>query len=121
MRAPTTPSYVAGVCPSDDWEEWGEHCFYLPDPDDYYPETKTWDDALEHCRAIGAGFRGDLASVHNRVTNDWIHDQLGDTSYYYDGVWIGLRRADIGRSLHVTALHKGFEISATFLCEWNNV
>ena len=91
--APTTPTFVAGTCPDSEWKEFGGHCFYFAK--DSYEETKTWDDALEHCRAIGAGFSGDLASVHDRVTNDWIHDQLGYSTYYRD-FWIGMRRYDIG-------------------------
>jgi hypothetical protein len=99
VAVPTTPSHVEGLCPSDEWEEYGAHCFYFSHPDDYTPgTTRSWLAAWEHCQTIGHGFQGDLVSVHNRQMNDWIYDKLNvGSSYYQDGYWIGLRRHDVGK------------------------
>ena len=86
---PTTPTPVEGLCPSDDWEEWGSHCFYFSnDFPDF--EIDTWVGAQAQCRALaGEDFPNtDLASVPDIVTNEWIFQNL--LNNVNDGAWIGL-------------------------------
>ena len=97
VKAPTTPAVVEGVCPSDEWTEWGEYCFYLPDMSDYFIPKANWHGAIEICKRLGEGFNGNLASVHNKVTNEWILDSFSNAIHSNDGVWIGLKRDNPGR------------------------
>ena len=89
VAAPTTPSFVDGVCPGDEWEEFGGHCFH------FSSDQQSWDAAGETCRAKGAGFNGELASIHNKVTNEWIYSKLREEIYVQDGAWIGLKKNDL--------------------------
>ena len=82
---------MEGVCPGDDWEHWGEHCFL------FVVEELSWEEAGEACRSKGAGYNGELASIHNRVTNEWINSRLtAEDIDVRDGTWIGLKRHDLG-------------------------
>ncbi len=38
---PTTPPWVYGNCPSDEWDQYGETCFFFE-----LTDTESWDDAI---------------------------------------------------------------------------
>ena len=93
---PTTPASVDGLCP-DNWEEWGSHCFYFASNN--YPKyaEATWDSAHENCQGLaGSNYPSTgLASIHNKVTNEWIYKTLMENGLTV-GVWIGLSKTDMG-------------------------
>ena len=91
---PTTPAPAVGACPSEDWEEWGNLCFY------FTTEIQTWDHAQARCTEL-AGEEypsASLASIHNEVTNNWIYEHV--QSKIVDSAWIGLRENISGVATH---------------------
>lgn len=53
-------------CPGLDWYEFGESC-YKP-----FVDKKTWHDARETCRALGA----DLVSIRSMTEQSWLESYL---------------------------------------------
>ena len=100
VEAPTTPAAVEGVCPDEQWEEFGEYCYYFSTDSYPDPEKDSWDGAIGKCKELAGTNHRDatLASIHNRVTNEWIYQKYADISIF-NGAWIGLRRTDKGMLL----------------------
>ena len=91
VAAPTTPGFVEGVCPSNEWKEFGAYCYYFSESD-----TASFDNAEIACDTKAGYWKGNLASVHNKVTNQWLYDTYKEDTFN-DGVWIGLER-DLSRA-----------------------
>ena len=48
---------------------------------------------MRDCKAMaGSDFHATLASIHNRVTNEWIFQQIGRLTGYRRATWIGMKR-----------------------------
>ena len=93
VAAPTTPHNSEGVCPSDDWTEFGDYCYY-------WGGTGTgslqFEEADLECGHLAGYWKGHLASIHNKVTNQWLLDTFGSRNTGHH-IWIGLRRDDMSK------------------------
>ena len=84
---PTTPAPVGGDCPSDDWKEWGNLCYY------FTTEPQPWDNAINRCREIAGEeySSATLATIYNDVTHHWVYNHMKEFPSI-DAWWIGLQK-----------------------------
>ncbi|XP_042589383.1 ladderlectin-like [Cyprinus carpio] len=69
-------------CPVD-WEKFGTKCFK------YFSDLKPWYEAEKHCIDLG----GNLASVHNQPTNDFLKTLVKKYGNSFPQTWIGAHDA----------------------------
>ncbi|XP_077993136.1 lymphocyte antigen 75-like [Glandiceps talaboti] len=75
---PTTPDYVKGTCPTQDWYEYGPDCYLFGGK---YASVDVLTAQFE-CRKRGS----DLVSIHHQQENEFIYHQIKDSG----DIWIGL-------------------------------
>ena len=91
----TAPPNTEGKCP-EDWEEWGDSCFFFDHTESYGGSA-----ARAFCEEKGAGFNGTLASIHTLQVNRHIMGSMaqrfGDLKH--GNFWIGMERLKPGEQL----------------------
>ncbi|XP_076838500.1 ladderlectin-like [Brachyhypopomus gauderio] len=68
---------------STGWEKFGQYCYK------YMAESKKWAEAEQNCLSLG----GNLASVHNKETQNFLKDFTKKQTGSYERTWIGLHDA----------------------------
>ena len=94
VAPPTTPATVDGYCPKN-WVPRGDECYFFSATSD---GMKTWDSAQADCEYRASAFSkgpGTLVSIHNRLENDFIYDQL--KAINRGEAWIGLYKESQGQ------------------------
>ena len=92
VAAPTTPSTVEGVCPSEEWEEFGGYCYIYAGMN----KRLRFPDAEVDCGNMAGYFEGHLPSIHNKVVNQWLLEFVQPLGTDTD-IWLGLTKDDHGR------------------------
>ena len=86
----TTPALIPGTCPSEDWKEFGQYCYYFSNNSERY----NYEESEHLCQTKGGNyFEAHLASIHSTAEHQFIWD-IGNTEYDTHTKWIGLRKAD---------------------------